>query len=411
MNKESSKEEKIRLLKNLIDFFEEIINENQKQIKCDEKEIIIDINRLFEINNKPIKISDKNKEIIEKLLRIFYGSYLCLCLKDCSSFSEYYKNFKVYLSTSLGKNEETLISKICSLSQGESINLIHLEIPHRESASTAVIYDLKIDLQLEKTEENKQYLVFKLSLEFLSSTNKISEKLNMLDSSLRECVQGFLQIYKAKAFKDTINLYYDDLYEVFTGYIDQNINKLMEYYNQISQKLKDFEKLKEEIENFLAKDVLKKISKEYEKKANDHIKFSVWEGKSFIFPKWSLFFLLSLLFIITPIFGIPKLLNGQTWHDILIKVSIGFIPIIVGFYLLRYSLKLRDLQEEYKFKSIMLSSLPALSILIDDKNERDKIITTILLEASNLQTLTKDKGEIVKEILPIVELANKLKNS
>ena len=59
----------------------------------------------------------------------------------------------------------------------------------------------------------------------------------------------------------------------------------------------------------------------------------------------------------------------------------------------------------------MLSSLPALSLLIDDKNERDKIITTILLEASNLQTLTKDKGEVVKEILPIVELANKLKNS
>jgi len=191
------------------------------------------------------------------------------------------------------------------------------------------------------------------------------------------------------------------------------------YISTISNKLKELKKIKTEIEEFLAKDVLKKVSEEYERKAKEFFPLKVPRtipvigGRFFKISKWFLFFTLSLFLILFPITCIFSchLLNGKTWHDILIKASIGFIPIVVGFYLLRYSLKLRDLQEEYKFKSIMLSSLPALSLLIDDKNERDKIITTILLEASNLQTLTKDKGEVVKEILPIVELANKLKNS
>jgi hypothetical protein len=186
-------------------------------------------------------------------------------------------------------------------------------------------------------------------------------------------------------------------------FYDKNIySSLEDYINSISERLQHLDNLKRQIEEFLAKDVLKKVSEEYKHKS---------EEKILKIPKWFIFFTFSLILILCPLFFTPKLLDDKPLHDILIKASIGFIPIVVGFYLLRYSLKLRDLQEEYKFKSIMLSSLPALSILIDDKNERDKIITTILLEASNLQTLTKDKGEIAKEILPVVELANKLRNN
>jgi len=304
--------------------------------------------------NLALFISDltQNKDLITSIKNEVCFDFFCIDQRNIEEFTQIFDCIPV--------KKNIAIPLLSVKARSSNQRLLYLEIRKKNSGP---IFDILIHANTNFNINDK-------------------EKINLLD---------FI-------FKKALNVFFND----------KNISYSLENYIKIIEKrLKDLDNLKTEIEQFLAKDVLKNVSKEYEQKAQDSIKIPILGNKS----KWFVFFLLALLFIFTPLFVIPILLDGKTWHDILIKVSIGFIPIIVGFYLLRYSLKLRDLQEEYKFKSIMLSSLPALSILIDDKNERDKIITTILLEASNLQTLTKDKGEIVKEILPIVELANKLKNS
>ena len=373
-----------KTLDQLESIFQAIVNFNLQQL-CN------NLIEVLEINEEYIKTIN-----LEGILKIIstYEEYKNLEKEIKESL--YFENIHELLTLKIKENLP-ILAKHEAYSMKETPDKTGLEIDYINYAEVILV---------EEGLNALDNFIAKVSLDFFINLFSSSEFLKFLtntDSYIYQIKEDFKQNLEdlKKLENDAKNL----------------ANEISNYINELQNRKQLFFKTKKEIEEFLAQEVLKEISKEYEKKATEFFAFKVSKkipiigGKYYKLSKWFAFFFLSMLLILGPLFLMPLLLDGKTWHDALIKASIGFIPIAVGFYLLRYSLKLRDLQEEYKFKSIMLSSLPALSLLIEDKAERDKLITTLLLEGANLQTLTKDKGEIVKEILPIVELANKLRNN
>ena len=179
---------------------------------------------------------------------------------------------------------------------------------------------------------------------------------------------------------------------------DDIFNHIESLKNHIETKLQEFQRAKKGLEEFIKEESLGVFSKEFNKKA-----WWLW-FQIVVFGSLTLFLILATLATILHLSEI----NSDNIHIFLIRSAIVFILGGISFYLLRYTIKLLERKDEYRYKALVLSTFPALNYFLNKDENRYELIKTIILEQQKLQTLSSE-GEKTP-INELVKLASIFKS-
>ncbi len=181
------------------------------------------------------------------------------------------------------------------------------------------------------------------------------------------------------------------------------VSQVEDYKNFLEGKLNELYEVKKNLEEFIKEKSLEEFSNRFKEEAEQ-----VPVMKS-IAVTFALVILTTVMLVYVIIEAISGTSTTASWQLFLAKLSIIAFFGGISIYLLRYTLRLIERRQEYLYKSLVLSTFPALNFFLQDDRSRYELIKTLILENQKLQTLSPKEEKLPVE--EIVKLLSVIKSS
>ena len=170
----------------------------------------------------------------------------------------------------------------------------------------------------------------------------------------------------------------------------------IENYKQFLQKkLEELYEAKRNLEEFIKEKSLEEFSKKFEKEAE-----KVPVKASMVVTVTSIIITVLMLICLA-----VEAASSTDWQIFLVKLTIVAVFGGISVYLLRYTIRLIERQQEYRYKALTLSTFPALNFFLENDKNRYELIKTLILENQRLQTLSsKEENLPVEEIVKLLSV-------
>jgi len=170
----------------------------------------------------------------------------------------------------------------------------------------------------------------------------------------------------------------------------------IENYKQFLQKkLEELYDAKRNLEEFIKEKSLEEFSKKFEKEAE-----KVPVKASMVVTVTSIIITVLMLICLA-----VEAASSTDWQIFLVKLTIVAVFGGISVYLLRYTIRLIERQQEYRYKALTLSTFPALNFFLENDKNRYELIKTLILENQRLQTLSsKEENLPVEEIVKLLSV-------
>ena len=182
--------------------------------------------------------------------------------------------------------------------------------------------------------------------------------------------------------------------------INSDVVAQVESYKQfLQEKLNEVYKAKKNLEEFIKEKSLEEFSKRFREEADN---IPVWI--SAIATGLSIAATGVVLYLLI-LKAMDSDINSVNWQFFLTKLTIVAILGGISIYLLKYTVKLVERQQEYRYKALTLSTFPALNFFLQDDRSRYELIKTLILENQKLQTLSSREDRLpVEEIIKLLSV-------
>jgi len=177
------------------------------------------------------------------------------------------------------------------------------------------------------------------------------------------------------------------------------VSQVEDYKNFLEGKLNELYEVKKNLEEFIKEKSLEEFSKRFREEADN---IPVWI--SAIATGLSIAATGVVLYLLI-LKAMDSDINSVNWQFFLTKLTIVAILGGISIYLLKYTVKLVERQQEYRYKALTLSTFPALNFFLQDDRSRYELIKTLILENQKLQTLSSREDRLpVEEIIKLLSV-------